>query len=234
MGDLSAEFDQVADEYEEQHARSIRISGESTDYFARQKVEVVASYFRNRRKSEPARILDFGAGIGNAAGGLLSAFPQARLTCLDVSRRSLEICRRRYGDRMATLPFDGRRIEAEDAQFDLIFTACVFHHIDHADHVRLLGEICRVMKPDGSVFLFEHNPWNPLTRMAVANCPFDENAVLIEAREMKRRFLAAGFARADVRFGVFFPKALSGLRRFERQLGWLPLGAQYHIRAAAY
>jgi hypothetical protein len=48
---------------------------------------------------------------------------------------------------------------------------------------------------------------------------------------MKRRVRAAGFDTAAVRYRIFFPHALRGLRSLEAQLTWLPLGAQYYVAA---
>src|SRR4029079_11684556 len=91
----------------------------------------------------------------------------------------------------ATLPFD-------DGSFDIIFTACVFHHIDHAEHPIVLSELKRVLKRQGWVFLFEHNPLTPLTVRAVRTCPYDENARLISGWKMRRLFREVGFATPRV------------------------------------
>ena len=95
----------------------------------------------------------------------------------------------------------------------------------------LFGEIRRVLRAGGSFFVFEHNPWNPLTRHAVRRCAFDENAVLVAAPLMRRRLQAAGFPPAPAVFRVFFPRALAPLRPLERRLGWAPAGAQYFVRS---
>jgi len=80
--------------------------------------------------------------------------------------------------------------------------------------------------------LFEHNPWNPLTQHAVRNCPFDENAVLIAAPEMRRRLIKCGFGTIKTDYRTFFPAPLAALRPLERFLGWLPIGAQYSLFAS--
>jgi len=87
------------------------------------------------------------------------------------------------------------------------------------------------MKPDGIFFIFEHNPLNPLTVRVMNQCPFDENAVLIRADQLKARLLRAGFSECELRYRVFFPRFLRHLRRLEAGLAWLPAGAQYYLAA---
>jgi SAM-dependent methyltransferase len=227
---LEAEFDRFAAEYREQHAASIRLSGEATDYFAEYKIRDVAEVFDGIREA-PERILDFGGGVGNSLPYMRRYFPKAEITLLDPSAASLDVAAKRFPGEATFRHFDGTRIPLEAGAFDLVFTACVFHHIPAAEHIALLREIGRVLSPDGRFFLFEHNPLNPLTRHAVNSCAFDENAVLIGARDMRRRFATAGLRAARTRHRIFFPHAFAGLRPLERALTWLPLGAQYSIEA---
>ncbi|TJW22620.1 MAG: class I SAM-dependent methyltransferase, partial [Mesorhizobium sp.] len=77
--------------------------------------------------------------------------------------------------------------------------------------------------------LFEHNPWNPLTTHAVRNCAFDENAILIDSRDARKRMAAAGFSKSDVVYRIFFPRVLARLRPLERFLTRMPMGAQYFV-----
>jgi len=224
----SAEFDRYASTYAEQHESSVALSGEEPEYFAQYKIADLARVCeRDGRK--PARILDFGAGIGNSLEPMQRAFPDARISGIDVSAESLEVCRKVARESTDLRCYDGRTIPFETGTFDLVFTACVFHHIPAEEHVALLREIRRVLTPEGRFVLYEHNPWNPLTVQAVRNCPFDENAVLIPAPEMIRRLQSAGFAHVERRFRVFFPRILSALRRFEWSLSPVPLGAQYML-----
>src|SRR6185503_3109282 len=111
-----AEFDRFADEYEWQHARNIRLSGEDPEFFARYKVEDVAAACHAR---SPHRILDFGVGIGASVPHFRRAFPNARLTCLDVSPRSLAIAAERHADAAQFELFDGRVIPHAAGTFDI-------------------------------------------------------------------------------------------------------------------
>lgn len=227
---LEAEFDKFADEYEQAHAASIRLSGEQPAFFARYKIMDVAAILKRLGRT-PARILDFGGGVGNSLGPMREAFPDSEIVLLDPSAHSLDIAARRFPGQAHCQPFDGQTIPYDDDCFDLVFTACVFHHIPHALHVDLLKEIRRVTKPGGSFFLFEHNPWNPLTLHAVRNCSFDENAVLINAPLMSWRMKEAGFSSRRTIFRIFFPHFLAKLRPLERYLAHLPMGAQYCVHA---
>jgi SAM-dependent methyltransferase len=226
-----AEFDKFAAEYRELHAASIRLSGEDPEYFAEYKVaDIGAALAQCGARADP-RILDFGAGVGYSVPFFRRHLPRAELTCLDVSHRSLAIGAAAHAQDARFVHFDGATIPFPDASFDATLASCVFHHIPEAEHVRLLGEIRRVLAPGGKLFVFEHNPLNPLTRHAVNSCEFDRNAVLIRAPVMRRRLLAAGFGSAHIRYRIFFPALLRGLRGLERHLGWLPLGAQYCVCA---
>jgi len=228
---LEAEFDRFADEYRADHARNIRLSGEDPDFFASYKIADISRIVGAQYAARSLSLLDFGAGVGNSIAPVRRYFPDAQLTCLDVSVRSLAIASSRFAGQAIFQAFDGRRIPYADASFDIVYAACVFHHIAERLQSPLLREIRRILRPDGHFFLFEHNPLNPLTRHAVDTCPFDENAVLIRAGAMRRRVAEAGFAKTDLAYRIFFPHALSWLRPVERLLAIVPLGAQYYVHA---
>jgi len=228
-----AEFDKFAAEYRTLHAESIKASGESPEYFAEYKIVDVAAELARARSGvvDRAAVLDFGAGVGYSVPFFARHMPRARVTCLDVSQKSLDIGKATHGGAADFRHFDGKRIPYPDGTFDVALASCVFHHIPHAEHVALLAELRRVLAPNGLLLVFEHNPLNPLTRHAVNTCIFDEHAVLMRAPTVRRRALAAGFAAADVRYRIFFPHWARGLRPIEKWLTWLPLGAQYYVRA---
>jgi SAM-dependent methyltransferase len=222
------EFDKFADEYRAMHAANIRLSGEDPEYFAEYKIVDIAAELA-RAEIAPRKVLDFGAGVGYSVPFFARHLPAARVTCLDVSRKSLDVGAAQHGSAAEFAHFDGRKIPFEDGTFDAALASCVFHHIPHDEHVALLGEIRRVLRPGGRLFVFEHNPLNPLTLHAVNTCEFDEHAKLMRAPTMRRRVRAAGYVDAAVRYRIFFPHALRGMRPLEAKLTWLPLGAQYYV-----
>jgi SAM-dependent methyltransferase len=115
----------------------------------------------------------------------------------------------------------------EPATFDVSFAVCVLHHVRPDRRPALVAEMARVTKPGGVVAVFEHNPWNPLTRRAVAGCEFDEDAVLLTRREAQRQLAGAGLREVEGHYILFFTRDSAPLRWIERRLRKVPLGAQY-------
>lgn len=221
-------FTEYASRYDESVQAVIGASGESVHYFARLKADLTrkaVGSFRVRR------ILDFGCGVGNTTRCLATAFPEALLTGFDLSGPSIEQARALSGDEWPALSF----VEGESGglpfgaeAFDLAFASCVFHHIPADAQIGWAREVFRVLRSGGVFFLFEHNPYNPLTRQVVRECPFDQGVILLRPRYTKRVLTRAGFRVDRARYYFFFPRILRSLRAFEPMLQWLPLGAQYY------
>jgi SAM-dependent methyltransferase len=225
-----SEFDRFADEYRSLHQANIAISGEAPEYFAEYKIKDLKSLVgMDLPIRAGAHFLDFGAGVGTSVPFFCRHLPAAKLTCVDVSLRSLEIGVAKHGGHANFVAFDGVSLPFADAAFDGVLAACVFHHIGANEHERLFAEIRRVLRPGGLVMIYEHNPLNPLTRRAVHTCPFDTNAVLVGPWRLKSRLESVGFKQSRIKFRVFFPKAVRWLRPLEDSIGWLPLGAQYYV-----
>ena len=226
-----AEFDKFAEEYLATHKTNLAVTGESPDYFARYKIVEVARRLRALGLA-PKRVLDFGCGIGNSAPHLREAFPDAAITAVDVSEKSLAVARARFPGSAEFVAYDPNGAPPAPAQgYDLIFSACVFHHIEPAEHVGIFRRLRERLASGGAMAIFEHNPVNPVSRYIVATCPFDENAVLIPAAELARRQREAGFAKVGVTYTGFFPGPLRTLRPLEPLMGRLPVGAQYYTLA---
>jgi ubiquinone/menaquinone biosynthesis C-methylase UbiE len=226
----TSEFDQFADEYNQLHARNIAVTGEKPEFFHEYKLNKL-KHFVLERGVAANDILDFGSGIGNSTPFLRRYFSTARLTGADISRRSLEVAESRFPGLSNRLLIEGHHIPAKSNSFDVIFSACVFHHIAHEEHAQWLRELHRVARHGGLLTVFEHNPLNPLTVRAVNTCPFDENAHLIRANQFADRYRQSGWSNPKVRFHLFFPHALSGLRLLEPYLAAVPFGAQYSVTA---
>ncbi|CAN7422801.1 class I SAM-dependent methyltransferase [Phenylobacterium sp. LjRoot219] len=228
-----AEFDKFAEEYLATHTTNLAVTGESPDYFARYKIVEIARRLKQLGLA-PKRVLDFGCGIGSSAPHLREAFPDAEITGVDVSEKSLSVARARFPGAAEFVAYDPGAAPPGPADgYDLIFSACVFHHIEADEHVAIFRRLRERLAAGGVMTIFEHNPVNPVSRYIVATCPFDENAVLIPAGELAKRQQAAGFRRVDVAYTGFFPGPLRALRPLEPLMAKIPVGAQYYTLARA-
>ena len=226
-----SDFDRVAPDYRDLTARSIAASGESPDFFAEYKVRDLAAHLEKRGDAPVGNLLDLGCGVGAGIRHLRQRFPGTRVLGADPSRASVALAQVEAARPEDVQAFDGESVPHADASLDVVYAACVLHHVDPPRRQALLAEVHRVLRPGGLLFVYEHNPWNPLTRHAVRTCPYDEGVVLLTRRELRRRIADAGFVEEAAPYRVFFPHALAMLRPLERMLRAVPLGAQYFVAA---
>jgi SAM-dependent methyltransferase len=217
-----AEFDKFASEYSEILDRTVSFSGSGRDYFDACKLQCVKDI--GISPNDALDVLDFGCGTGQLAYFMAEAFPRSRIFGVDVSGKSIEIAREKYRN-VSNLLF-GHRLEPQRT-YDLICAASVFHHVPAETRFALLISLKNALKPRGKIVVFEHNPWNPLTRYVVNTCPFDAGAELISRRRFVKLAHEVGMSIVMKRYIVFFPKFAERLRPLEPLLGFLPLGAQY-------
>jgi SAM-dependent methyltransferase len=212
----SDKFDEVATQYDEIHAKGMSLSGEPSGYFAQYKIDRL----KRLGVAADASVLDFGCGVGNITELLVQNF--SSVVGYDPSVGSLEVARKRlpgvtfYSD-VNLLP---------KSQFDVVVLAGVMHHVPPAERNAVISQARDALKVGGRLVVFEHNPYNPVTRRVVDNCPFDDDAILLPPRELREIFAKADLAHVKQVFIVFFPHALAFLRALEPAIGFFPLGAQ--------
>ena len=217
-----AEFDAVASNYEQLVDRSIGITGENSDYFAAYKARYVSKQVAGASDGAHAKILDYGCGVGLLSFHLKQRLPHAQIDGFDVSESSLL----RIEPALRSQGVFSSRLADVAQDYGIIVLANVLHHVDPKERRAVISEAASHLAPGGKLVIFEHNPLNPLTRWAVAHCPFDEGVVLLPALEVSS-LLTSGLKLLRRDYIVFFPKWLSGFRVFERFLNWCPAGAQH-------
>jgi hypothetical protein len=84
-----------------------------------------------------------------------------------------------------------------------------------------------VVRPGGLICVIEHNPLNPLTRLAVARCEFDSDAALLGAGKVRKLMAAGGLREIGARYFLLLPREAKPARLLENALSNVPLGAQY-------
>ena len=224
-------FNSYARNYDKIVEAAISASGESVEFFA----ELKGTLARNAIAPQvPSSMLDFGCGIGNTVRLLAQAFPEAVVTGVDPSQESIEVARERSSTDARRCRFvvqEKTRLPFPDESFDVGFASNVFHHIPRRDHPSWIRELRRVIRPGGIILLFEHNPFNPLTRRSVRLCEFDKGVELLRPSYTRDLLRGGGFVPEPPHYYFIFPRFLSALRPLERLVSSLPLGAQYFVRA---
>lgn len=224
-----AEFDKFAKDFRTLHNQNLQFTGFNTFYFLHLKMQWLQRYEENA----PLQVLDFGCGDGYTEEYMHSYFPNWQVQAIDVSAHSIAEAKKRNAPNAVFSCFNGSKLMFEDDSFDVVFIACVFHHIPTKQHATLLKEIHRVLKKGGRVYMFEHNVFNPLTKYLVKTCAFDENAILQSAGYFKKIFKQQKLIPVVTNYLIFFPgwRLFKPLLRLEKYLSWLPLGGQYLIKA---
>lgn len=217
------DFSKYAKSYDKHLEASLSRHGEDLGFFAQYKVELAARRLANARVQA---VLDFGCGPGRGLPFIAHQFPQAELWAYDPS----EAC---AGE--ASLQVPGARVvsRSEDlpvGHFDCVFLCNVLHHIPESGRVAELRRCRDALNAIGSLFVFEHNPFNPLTRLVFERCPFDQDAEMLRLSAMRSAGAEAGLRVIGAGYCLFVPSAFGGIYRLEDFLGWLPLGAQYYVR----
>ena len=226
-GGSPVEFEEYKQSYVAEVEQSIDFSGQSHDFFIRVKAdELIASCSRQLGALEQRSVLDVGCGVGLMSRYVGEHFGE--LHGVDIAPGVVERAAENFPRGKFHL-YDGKSIPFSEQSFDVAFTVCVLHHVPPAQWTSLVAEMARVLKPGGLLYIFEHNPYNPLTRRAVNHCPFDADATLLTRSRSTALVRSARLETAEARYVLFFPWNGSGFRRIESGLRWLPLGAQYFV-----
>ena len=224
------DFDEFALDYRAIHAKNIKLSGADSYYFAEMKVKLLQQFEIN----ESLQVLDVGCGDGATGIFMQQYFSQWMMKGIDVSEKSIMEAKQKNILNAVFSVYDGIKIPVQDNSVDVLFIAGVLHHINYNLHLPMVNEIARVLKKNGRVYLYEHNPLNPVTRHLVNTCVFDKDARLLKSGYTAQLLRRAGLLITKKQFIVFFPRKgiLSKFIFLEKYLQWLPLGGQYLIAAS--
>ena len=205
---------------------SISFSGLTVDFFTKGKAAALISIIDQAMSNCRGRTcLDIGCGPGDIHSFL--AGNVGKLVGVDVSGEAIEKASS-SNPTVDYLSYDGKTLPFADSTFDAAYTICVIHHVPPPQWARFAAEAFRIIRPGGIFVVFEHNPWNPLTRLAVNRCAFDHDAVLLNVGTARRLLSNAGFAEVTSRFIFFTPFQGRLGEIIDRVFGRLPFGAQYY------
>jgi len=228
-----SEFDEFAEEYEQILSEISTRSGFDIPYFHEYKIKEIYNFVKSKRwLDKPIDFLNFGCGIGQSEKFIRKYFRYSNIYSVDISEKSIEIAKQRNKEigNIHFKTFDGYGIPFEN-RFDIIFVANVFHHIPPEKHMAILENFCQKLKDRGYLFIFEHNPFNPMTVRIVKSCKLDQDANLLNPIYTNKILAKSGFKWRRIGFKIFFPKSLWFLIPLEKYLTKLPLGGQYYFVA---
>jgi SAM-dependent methyltransferase len=230
-----AEFDEYAAEYQGGLDNPVkRMMGSTPDQF----IAVKARWLLHREPALGAgglSVLDYGCGVGSLMRVLIGLGARASFTGCDISTGMLRQVEKRWPSELgappALAPQQGARTPFADATFDIATISAVLHHVPVEERPAVYAELGRVLKPGGRLYVFEHNPRNPLVRYVITRTPIDRNAILLDAREVQHGLLDAARYELETDYLMFMPPGVGFLRGVDRLLAWLPMGAQYAVAA---
>jgi SAM-dependent methyltransferase len=226
---MTQDFDAYADTYGDEVTHSIAFAKQERDYFTRRKADHLLDLSR-RLLGNPAHLsaVDIGCGVGSTDSHLVGHFKE--LHGIDTAGEAIK----RAASNHPTVryqSYDGRTLPFADGELDLAFAINVVHHIPPAERASFASELRRVVRPDGLAVVFEQNPLNPLTRLAVNRCEFDTGVVLLTQRSLSQLLAGTGLDAVEQRYIIFSMSDRPRVQAVERSLGWLPLGAQHYVAA---
>jgi ubiquinone/menaquinone biosynthesis C-methylase UbiE len=224
---MNVDFNEYVEDYQRQIHKSQSFAGADHDFYLRVKAAALIETTKRRIGDIRGKnVLDVGCGIGLMEPHLVGSF--GGVTGVDIAEQAVDYARKHVpGARFRV--YDGRVLPFPDEAFDIVFACCVMHHVAFPQWPAFVKEMNRVLTPGGLAVVFEHNPVNPATRLAVARCEFDRDAVLLGSRTTTRLFRGAGFDDLLRQYILFFPWEGRIWSAAERMLRWLPMGAQYFV-----
>ena len=200
-------------------------TGRNSAFYARRKVEVLEEIVRPALGPlQGLSLLDVGCGTGTTDQVLAPRV--RRLHGVDVSEEMLVEAQQNVPGAQFSW-YDGETLPFDDGAFDVVVAMCVLHHVPPSERRTVVSEMVRVSRRAGVVAVFEHNPYNPLTRHAVNTCELDRDAVLLPPRETIELLHESADIEPEYRHYLFSPLGGAIGCSLDRHLKKVPLGGQY-------
>lgn len=188
---MENQFDKIADIYDQVIPDHIVL------HYSNKRTEFIKRFFTQ------GLVLDIGSGTGLLDGRLIKE--GFNIVSLDNSKEMLQTAKKRMnsfivcGDAL-TLPFKSN-------SFDLVISVAMLHHIVDKEKISLLiSEMLRVLKPQGRIIIWDHNPLNPYWYIFMRRLPQDQTATrLIPLKEILANFRNRGITSLQIYKKGFVP-----------------------------
>lgn len=220
------DFARYVSNYDSCLNRALNPTGETTEYFARKRVQWLAQCLAHM-DARPNTVMDFGCGIGSTASLLLETLRCESVRGVDASAEMIARAKRQRSG--PQIQYSVTQEFTPNGDIECVYCNGVFHHIPVEERQATLHLVHAALRPGGLFALWENNPWNPGTRYVMTRCEFDQDAITIRPGSARRMLRQAGFEVLRTDFLFFVPGSLRALRPLEPLLCKVPLGGQYQV-----
>lgn len=141
MPDLKKHFNKEAEAFDEQVQKNIPCYNEM----------LTALINAIPDKNKNPKILDLGCGTGNITQKALTRFPDAEVTCLDLSENMIEIAKDKLSDyeKIEYIVGDFTQMQIE-TKYDVILSSLALHHIPNDEEKEsMYKDIYEALEKDG-------------------------------------------------------------------------------------
>jgi SAM-dependent methyltransferase len=225
------DFNETKDSYRGAIDDSVGFTGADHAFFINEKGRMILEFAQVRfGAGRKLKILDVGCGHGFVHSALLEAGHD--VTGVEIAEEVLTLAGK-ANPGAHYLPYDGQVLPPADASFDVVVAMCVVHHVPVPQWESFLKELRRVVRPDGVILIFEHNPLNPVVSYLFHHGfgGMDKGATMVGRGRLEKLLNNVGCSSVRSSYIFFTPFGNPFFRWLDRVLARLPLGAQYMTQA---
>ncbi|PAV08032.1 class I SAM-dependent methyltransferase [Methanosphaera cuniculi] len=148
--------------------------------------EMIEALVNSIPEKENLRILDLGCGTGNISLQVLERFPDAKITCLDISDKMIEVAKEKLAgyENIEFVLGDFTIVDIID-DYDAIISSLALHHIrDENDKRQMYQYIYDSLKQDGVFYnadvMEANSKYNSKLNERIADKYMAENQLTVE------------------------------------------------------
>lgn len=122
------------------------------------------------------RVLDFGSGMGTVAYYVAGRLPSGSVTCLDISERWMNACRKTLRGYENVFFLRGEYPLLENESFDMVYCHFVLHDIPEEELKKVIPALARSLKP-GGILVFRE-PLDDTKKISVIKRLVEQNGLI--------------------------------------------------------
>ena len=107
------------------------------------------------KKQDRLKVLDLGCGTGNLSRKIISAYPKAGITCVDMAENMLKMAKAKLQDDNVKFWLGDIRDFDYSGKYDVIVASLVLHHIEKRDKPRFYRKIHDALSKKGTFFCID-------------------------------------------------------------------------------